>query len=216
MKFEEYYELLLPIIKTNIKQFSGLRMEPEDLIQEASILIYNKIDKLDAIDTIEGKCKYFKTCLNGLFKNINIKEHEQLLNVTSSYSMSKHDGSDEAIIDYIDNSNIDIDYKDEFLEHIYEVRRENLKRWRKENHEHILEYDRKYRDEHRERYRELNRNYYNRHKEEINKKRRENIDVINAKRRAKYQEHKDEYNAKRREQYRLKKLAELENNMIIA
>lgn len=170
MTYEEYLIEFEPIMINMCKKFNGLNMEYEDRMQECYLLLFAKLDKLEEKENMQYKRAYFKTCLDGHFGNINIKEHEQGLRNTISYN-SKQDGFDDEKLDILISNDIEQKIIDPFLERIYQARKDNLKRWRKNNIEHCREYDRKYREEHKEQIREYNRKWYKKNRAAITLKR---------------------------------------------
>ena len=70
MNYEEYLELVNPVINYMIHKYEYLKTEPEDLRQEAYITLLAYIPKLDELDTLQHKKNYFEVALNGRFYEI--------------------------------------------------------------------------------------------------------------------------------------------------
>lgn len=200
MTYEEYLTEFKPIMVNMCKKYNYLNMEYEDKMQECYLLLLSKMEELEEKESIEHKRKYFKACLNGHFANINIKEHEQCLRHTISYN-SKRDEFDDEKIDILIANDIEQNIQDPFLERIYQVRKDNLKRWKKNNKEHCREYHRKYREKHKDEIRD----YY--YEWQRNNRRVKTLDedlnslsVEQIKRILKYKEEKKKYYKKNKEE----------------
>lgn len=164
MKFEEYLLEFEPIMLNMCKKYEGLHMEHEDKLQECYLILFTKLDKLEEKESIEHKRAYFKTCLDGHFKSINIKEHEQRLRDTYSLDSKQDDFSNE-VIEFTQISDIEQKVIDPFLERIYQQRRDAAKRWNAKNKDKISKYQKTYYEKNKEQIKEKQRQYYQQNKE---------------------------------------------------
>ena len=146
MTYDELLDLMTPSINKLLQKYKGLSTEYEDLYQEACILLFEKMEKLNSISEDKQKIAYFKVAFEGKLKDINIKEHMNMSRKTITY-FKDESGEDKDIFDVVQKIDIEYQYIDEFLEHVIAVRRECSRRWREKNPE---------------RYREILRNYYHR------------------------------------------------------
>lgn len=144
--FEQYLEELSPTINKLIYKYNGLKTEKEDLRQEATILLWSMMDKLNPLENPKA---YFAKCLNTLFFKILIDEHKQGLWVSGSPTFFVN-GEEFDYLDIISEDSIHDIYitHDPWLENYLEKQREYHKTYNKE-----------YYQQHKEQHREYCRNY---------------------------------------------------------
>lgn len=195
MNYEEYLELVKPIINYMIHKYNYLKTEPEDLRQEAYITLFELMPKLDELDTLQHIKNYFSIALDGKFYQIYVYELETFCHDTAP--TTDYFGND--ILENYERNETLYGYTNERLENVYAKRRKAVQKWRTEKREDYEKSYHKSYQNHKERNQEYARNYYYEHKEKMQEYAR------------KYkEEHKEELKRKRREKYARKKLEKLE------
>ena len=149
--FEQYLEELSPTINKLIYKYNGLKTEKEDLRQEATILLWSMMDKLNSLENPKA---YFAKCLNTLFFKILIDEHKQGLWISASSTFFV-DGEEFDYLDIVSTDSVSNIYitHDPWLENYLEKQREYHRAYNKEYYE-------KHKEQHREYYRNYNYHKY--------------------------------------------------------
>lgn len=215
MTFEEYMTEFNGIIYKTIGEYKAtIKMEYEDLYQEACLLLFSLIDKLNTMDKPHA---YFKAAWTNRIKQIRVEEHMQLLHITDSEILVNEEGDEISKIDLYGQTESDMHITDYWLENYLQHKRDYSKEYREEHKEE----GKKYREEHKEQieaqrkiYRERNKEaialrckiYYETHKDQIleyNKKyyeeHKEEIAEKSKVYREAHKEQKREYNKKWKE-----------------
>ena len=203
MTYEEWYKELKPIVFNCIKKYkSQLKMEKEDMQQEADIFIFEIMDKLNELEETGQKyLAYFKSSLNHKFEKIKEREHKQLIHLEISDIVINDDGEEFCLLDTLDiaDNNINFEIVDDYIEY----KRQYHRKWYSEHKERYAAY----RDAHRKEIRAYARNYYHQHKDELNSKERARIyydnnrERICEQHRKRYQENIEEERKRKKEYY---------------
>lgn len=166
MTFEEYLDELNPVIHKTIYEFKPLlKMDAEDMYQEACLLLFDLIEK---IDNTKKYYSYFKAALSNKFRQIRVLEHQQLLHLTESNVHINDNGEELDIFELYSDSELDLTITDMWLENRIQYIKEYKRKYREEHKEEIKEYNKKYYEEHREKIQKYSQEYYQTHKEELN------------------------------------------------
>ncbi len=124
--FEDYYVKLENVIDIWINKYKGMKTESEDLKQEAYILLFSNVDKLNEKEEFEA---YFAGMLKNVFNQLLKIEHEQGLWIESSFS-SNVDGEELNLLNTIESGQLQ-NVRDPWLEEYYKKRRDYQKEYRK-------------------------------------------------------------------------------------
>lgn len=199
MDYEYYMELCRPVILNLVDKYRSLKTEREDLIQEGCLVLFELINKMDGTKYSDKESvSYFKKRFEGHLKNMKVKEHEQMIGMCQSIY-----GDDEYFFNEAEISDVELSYKDDFLESVYEKRRIASRKYYHTHKQQCSEKHKKYVEENKEKVAQYNKDWFNTHKErkkEYDKKYYEkNKTKINERHRKYREEHRDELNLYQRE-----------------
>ena len=229
MTYEDYIPELEPIIDSVCLKFAGAKTDREDLKQEAHLVLFRCLDKLQAAPGDEYK-PLARAIITNRFREIIREEHRrgQWSQCELSDAVLSHDCTD--VTDPFDDDYFEreraryheyyMKNRERILARIHARRAANIERardrerewrknrtgymreWRKNNQEKLREYSRKYYDTHREEIRERNKARRQNMTEEEKERRRERRLEYNRKYREAHKEELREYYRKYRDTHK--------------
>lgn len=208
--FADYYTKLERVIDICIKKYDGLKSEKDDLKQEAYILLFENIDKINEVDNYEA---FFTQVLKNKYYGILVDEHKQGLHSTISLNYKKED-DDCDLLDFVDNAKEFIyGFSDEWYETYLKKRRQYDREYKKRPevrakfYEYRKEYEKRpyvkkrisdkkkqYYVKNRTNILEKQKEYHQRH--EIKEKRKEYLKKYEERNRKKLREYQKEYRSR--------------------
>ena len=241
MTYEEWYKELQRVINNTIGDYKHLlKTEVEDIRQEAYILIFEIIDKLNEIqERGASPYAYYKQALKKKLAAMRLEEHKQLLHMEVSDIITDENGEEVSLIDlYMKDNNelLDFEIYDEcidkrkkYLQEYYIKNKEKMRQQHKEyyqkNKERIIEQQQRKRNNSpmfKEKECLRSKKYYWENREKVRARQNKHAyeyyhshpEEMWQRGREYYTKHKDEILKRRKEDYQKKKLNKLKEEFL--